>query len=493
VGTRKAHSTIHHLAFLALIAPFAAGCGGDEAPSAEAKSPLSWTDCGGGLECATFEVPVDHEKPGGPRFKLPIVRRPAGDPAHRIGSLLVNPGGPGGSGANWVRAAWVIVPQAIKDRFDLVGFDPRGEAGSTPKIVCDDKLDAYTTLDLTPDDAAEKQALVTQTDAFIAGCEAHSKDILPFVGTDSIVKDMDALRAALGDEKMTFLGMSYGTFLGTVYAETYPDKVRALVLDAAIDPKNAGEEFIRGQAIGFEAQLDDFLTDCAGDAACPFHSNGDPAKAYDALQASIEASPLPAPPGGTRKLGPGQFAYGVSSWLYRPQQWPRLAQALAQAAAGDGSGILALSDGYLERGASGEYGNGLAVYYGVTSIDNTYAADVGVYQAMMEALRIKAPRLGVYLPYTALPAARWHVPPWRKPGPVTAPGAPPILVVGATRDPATPYPWAQSLVAQLEGSVLLTREGNGHVSFLRDNVCIDQAIVDYLVDLKLPAAGTVCK
>lgn len=475
-------------AFIAVLG----GCGDDQTPTQQAPlAAITWKECGAGLECASFLVPKDHDVPSKEQFTIPLVRRPASNPATRIGSLLVNPGGPGGSGVAWVQGAWVALPIPLKERFDLVGFDPRGQASSTPGIDCADDLDSFVSLDLTPDDGTEKQAIVDQTDKLVAGCEARSKDILPYVGTNQIVRDMDMIREALGDEKLTYIGLSYGTFLGAMYAETFPDRVRALVLDGALDPSLTGEQFIEGQAIAFEAELEAFLDDCTADVNCAFHSGGDPRAAYDAILASIEAAPMPA--GGGRKLGPGEFSYAVSARLYRTSSWKSLAEALALASSGDGSKLLGFSDGYVGRNADGTYENSLDVYYGVTSIDTVFAKDPAVYEAMTTDLLVKAPRLGATLPYTAFPSSRWPTPPWRTPGPVSADGAPPILVVSATGDPATPHEWGVALAAQLSSGVLLTREGLGHVSFLKGVTCIDQAITDYLVDLKLPADGTICK
>ncbi|MDC3955738.1 alpha/beta hydrolase [Polyangium jinanense] len=481
-------------AFPFLVSPLFLGCGGDPDPPQAPPAPgISWEDCGGGFECATFSVPVDHDAPDGRTFSIPLVRRPAAVPSARIGSLLVNPGGPGASGVGWARAAQIALPQRLKDRFDLVGFDPRGQAGSTPAIDCVDDLAPLIGLDPTPDDDAERAALVAGADAFAAACKQRSGDLLPFVGTNNIARDMDLLREALGDDKLTYVGFSYGTFLGTIYAEAYPDRVRALVLDGTIDPTVSGDAFIKGQALGFEAELEAFLADCAAKPACAFHSGGDPWAAYDAVKAAVEASPLPAPPGGTRTLGPGELIYAVSQPLYNKHQWKYLAQALALAAAGDGSGLLEFADAYVARSADGTYDASFEVYYGVTSIDNTFPNDPQVYQNLTNELQAKAPRIGMYLPATALPSARWAFQPWRSNTPISADGAPPILVVGSTGDPATPYPWAVSLAAQLSSGVLLTREGPGHISFLRGNTCIDQAVTDYLVDRKLPPEGTTCK
>ncbi|EYF00134.1 alpha/beta hydrolase [Chondromyces apiculatus] len=468
-----------------LALPCAAGCS-DEA------LPGPWEDCYDVFECAHLEVPLDHEAPSGPTLTVSLLRRPADQPHLRRGSLVVNPGGPWGSGTSWVRGRADALPPTIRALYDVVGFDPRGSGESEPGVDCIDDIGAYAALDLTPDDAAEREAIVASTDALVAGCSARSGDLLPYMGTDQVARDLDQMREALGDEKLTFLGFSYGTFLGAVYADLFPDRVRALVLDAALDPTLSGEEYIRQQGLSFEAQLDDFLSDCADDASCPFHADGDSAGAYDAIRASVEAAPMPASD-GSRMLGPGEFAYGVASALYSPTAWRRLARALALAGEGDATGLLELSDGYLEREDSGAYGNGLEVYYAVTSVDGPFATEPSVYEDLVAEMAVTAPRLGVYFPYTAFPSARWPVSPWRSTGAIRAEGAPPILVVGTSRDPATPYAWSVALAEQLESGVLLTREGQGHAAFLKGNACIDGAITRYLVDGVVPEDGTVCR
>lgn len=468
-----------------------AGCSDDVQQNVPKESAIAWEDCGGGFECANFEVPYDHDAPDGRVFTLPLVRRPARIPEQRIGSMLLNPGGPGGSGVATVKASWIAMPQAIGERFDLVGFDPRGQAGSSPRIDCLDDLAPLIALDLTPNDAAELQIIEEETTAFIKGCEERSGDWLPYVGTDNTIRDMDLLREALGDEKLTYLGFSYGTFLGTMYANAFPDRVRALVLDAALDPSLDGVTFIEGQARGFEAELEAFLDDCGANMACPFYSGGDPRAAYDAIIASIEMAPMPAM-GTNRFVGPGEFSYAVSAPLYRPSQWKKLAEALVLASSGDASGLLSLSDGYVERAKDGTYGDSLEVYYGVLSVDAPFPKDVTAYEALTKKLEVDTPRLGAYFPFTAYPSGQWPVASWRVPGPIAAEGAAPILVVGSTHDPATPYPWGVSLAKQLGSGVHLTREGRGHCSFLRGNTCIDLAVTDYLVDLKVPADGTIC-
>lgn len=476
---------------LVVLLPLLTGCSDDVSQKPPVPA-IAWEDCGGGFECADFDVPYDHDAPDGHVFKLPLVRRPAKNPDERIGSLLVNPGGPGGSGVALVKAAWLIMPQSIGERFDLVGFDPRGQAGSTPGIDCIDDLSEFVGLDPTPSDAAQLKQIEDESAIFVAGCNERSGELLPFVGTDNIIRDMDLLRGALGDEKLTYLGFSYGTFLGTMYADRYPDRVRALVLDAALDPTLDGATFVEGQARGFEAELEAFLDDCAAKTTCAFYSGGDPRAAYDAIQTSIEALPMPAK-GTNRFVGPGEFSYAVSAPLYRPSSWKKLAEALAQAANGDAAGLLSLSDGYFDRKTDGTYGDSLEVYYGVLSVDAPFPKDVLVYDTLTKKLEMETPRLGAYFPFTAYASGQWPVSSWREPGPISASGSAPILVVGSTNDPATPYAWGVSLAKQLSSGVLLTRNGHGHVSFLRNNTCIDSAVTDYLVNLTVPAAGTVCQ
>lgn len=486
------------LGLLLAVAPL--GCVDiDETVSPAPLPPrVDFVDCedNAAFDCGTLEVPLDHAAPNGPKVQVPVVRVRALDPDHRIGSLLLNPGGPGGSGVQLAKLASFVIAPELRERFDLIGFDPRGEASSTPGVDCTDSLDPFIALDTTPDDAAEEKALLDVSQSLVDGCQSRSASLLPFVGTNSIVRDMDMLREALGDDKLTYLGFSYGTFLGAIYADTFPDRVRALVLDGALDPSLTNEQFIEGQALAFEQELLEMFAWCEQDMECPLGKDGDapvgPRAAYDALQAAVEEAPLPAGSGGDRTVGPGEFSYGVSAALYQPGRWPGLAAALAQAAKGDGSALLDLADGYTGRDGEGKYDDSLEVYYAVTSIDAVSSRDPAAIAALAAKVKEKAPRIGAYLPYSALPSALWPVAPWREAVPVKATGAPPILVVGGTRDPATPYAWSEALAKQLPGGALLTRDGDGHTSFLRGNACIDEAVVAYLVSGTVPDQGTVC-
>lgn len=486
----------------ALLPLFAAplGCGVDETVAPIPLPPkVDFAPCedNANLECGTLEVPLDYDAPEGPKMKVPVLRAAALDSEHRIGSLLLNPGGPGGSGVRLAKAASVFFPVELRSRFDLIGFDPRGEAGSAPAIDCTDDLDPFLALDMTPDDAAEEKALLDVSTAFVQGCSSKSADLLPHIGTNSIVRDIDRLREALGDEKLTYLGFSYGTFLGSMYAETFPDHVRALVLDGPVDPSLTNEQFIEGQAYAFETELSRFFDWCATSDDCLLGKAEDPSispsDVFDAVKASIEDKPLTSSLYPDRTLGPGEFAYAVSGSLYQPGGWPDLALALEDASNGDGTTLLDLADGYTGRAPDGAYDNTLEVYYAVTSIDSPSEHDPKALADLLIKVTEKAPRVGAYLPYTSLPSEIWPVPNWREAAPVNAEGAPPILVVGSTYDPATPYDWAKSLEKQLPGGVLLTREGDGHTSFGRGNACIDDAVIAYLLTGKLPSTGTLCK
>ena len=476
------------------------GCSGVEETVSPVTQPpkVAFAPCedNANIECGVLDVPVDHDAPDGPKMSVPVVRVPALDETKRIGSLFLNPGGPGGSGVSLAKGASIFFPVDLRERFDFIGFDPRGEANSTPSIDCVDSLDAFIALDTTPDDAAERKALTEVTSAFVAGCQSKSGDILAHIGTDSIVRDIDLLRQALGEEKLTYLGYSYGTFLGAIYADTFPDHVRALVLDGPVDPSLTNEQFIEGQSYAFEAELEQMLTWCEGSDDCVLGKDTDPPTSpsdlFDEVKATIEKTPVPSSLYVGRTAGPGEFAYAVSGALYQPGRWAELAQALSDAAKGDSTGLLDLSNAYTGRYPDGSYDNSLEVYYAVTSLDSPSSHDPSALVDLLTKVKKKAPRIGAYLPYTALPAEVWPLPNWREAVPVEAKGAPPILVVGSTRDPATPYEWAQSLTKQLPGAALLTREGDGHTSFGRGNDCIDKAVTDYLVSGALPDTGTIC-
>ena len=462
------------------------------APTLAPQPPISWNDCGGGFECGIVDVPRDYADPLGPTVRLALIRLPATDPAERIGSLVVNPGGPGESGVDFVRqGAATVFPAAIRARFDIVGFDPRGVGSSTP-IRCVDNLDHFIPTDSTADTSAELSDLLAGARTFATECGQRNADLLPHLGTIDVARDLDQIRAALGDRKLTYIGFSYGTLIGEDYASLFPTHIRAMTLDGVVDPALDEETFREDQAKSFESVLDAFLADCASRPSCAFYSAGKPAAAFDALMRRIDLHPVPTTRLGNREpVGPTQAWEAVTQALYATASWPVLAEALAMARSGDGSLMLLMGDPLRGRNPDGSYSNLIDAYYAVTCIDWAAPRDPAAYSAMAATFTRVAPRVGRLLAFNDVQCAYWPTPPVRTPAPVSAPGAPPIVLVGSTGDPATPYAWARDVARQMTSSVLVTRVGEGHTGYLV-STCVASAVDDYLIDLTVPRAGLTC-
>jgi pimeloyl-ACP methyl ester carboxylesterase len=452
-----------------------------------------WTDCDDGFECTRVLVPLDYDKPTGPQIGIATIRLRASDRERRIGSLVLNPGGPGGSGVSYARYARQVLSRSVRQRFDVVGFDPRGVGDSSPvRCLTGPRLDRWLAADPSPDSAKELATLVAANKVFARGCQQRSARLLPNVGTRDAARDIDILRAALGDKQLTYLGKSYGTVLGAVYAELFPANVRALVLDGAVDPSIGARELAREQAVGFERALAAFLRSCAKDTSCAFRGNGRLGERFDALMAEIESAPLPTSLGG-RTLGPGEATLGVVAPLYnRRSGWPALGLGLAEAERGDGTILLRLFDGYVERRSGGSYDNLMEANYAVNCIDRPVPKQPAELAADARVFAEQAPRFGAVLAYGALACAYWPVPPVDRPARVVARGAPPILVIGTTRDPATPMRWSESLAEQLESGVLLIHDGDGHTAYGNGVACVDDTADAYLISLKVPKDGRRC-
>lgn len=450
---------------------------------------VDWDGCEGELECATIDVPLDHDDPLGETITIAMARRVADDASRRIGTMLINPGGPGGSGIDLLQSAEFFFPDDVLERFDVVGFDPRGVGDSTA-IDCGDDFDAYFAIDPSPDDDAERQAIIEAAREYAADCSELSARLLPHVDTESAARDMDIIRAALGEEQLTYTGFSYGTYLGAQYADLFPRRVRAMVLDGGVDPTLTYDAASRTQAAGFERALQAFLDDCASNESCAFYSDGDPFAAYDELMREIDMAPLDA---NDRDVGPGEATLAVVAALYeREYGWPALALALDAARDGDGSILLELSDAYTRRRPDGSYGNLFEANAAVNCLDTPAPRDLQYYDELARSLAELAPRLGSAAGYLGVQCAFWPVPPANEPHAFTAPGAPPIVVIGTTGDPATPYAWSEALAGQLESGVLLTWEGEGHTA-LGKSECIGDAVSAYLIELRAPAAGVRCE
>nr|WTB32098.1 alpha/beta hydrolase [Streptomyces sp. NBC_00830] len=489
-----------------LISGCSSGSSTTSASSSEPSAPtellpyytqhLTWRDCGvSGFQCATMKAPLDYAKPGAGDIKLAVSRKKATGPGKRIGSLLVNPGGPGGSAIGYLQSyAAAGYPAPVRARYDMVAIDPRGVARSEPvECLTGPQMDAYTQVDQTPDDTAEVTQLSDSLQKFADGCKQRSGKILPHVSTVEAARDMDILRSLLGDEKLTYVGASYGTFLGATYAELFPARTGRLVLDGAMDPALPSIEMNRDQTAGFETAFLSFAADCVKKSDCPLGttSTADVATRLEQLFADLDAKPVPT--GETRKLGESLATMGVIAAMYDESTWPQLREAIAGAQAGDGSGLLALADSYYERQPNGTYANLMSANAAVNCLDSppAFAGPSAVTQAL-PSFEQASPVFGKTLAWTSLNCADWPVGATGTPHRIKAKGAPPIVVVGTTRDPATPYKWAQSLAGQLSSGRLLTYEGDGHTAYGRGSDCIDTAINTYLLDGTPPAAGKRC-
>ncbi len=436
-------------------------------------------------------MPVDYSQPGGPTLRIAVNRLPSSG-EHR-GSLVVNPGGPGVSGLRYARSAKTAVSPAVRQHYDVVGFDPRGVGASRP-IDClnDRQLDTFLAQDGTPDSPGEELALQRQGELMGAGCLRDDPTLTPRMGTRDVVRDLDVLRAVLGDARLTYLGKSYGTYLGALYAGMFPERVGRLVLDGPLDPSATNLDNARLQAIGFQRALNSFLDDCLRRSSCPF--SGTRAGAEAKLKAMLDRSDATPLRGlGSRRTTQALATYGVAIGLYDTGYWPFLRQAIGQALDGDGRSLLVLADLYNERGPGGRYANNSSeAIYAINCLDRPERSTFAEFRADAADVAKVSPIFGPFIVWSNLPCATWPAPAEGEPEPVAAKGAAPILVVGTTRDPATPYESAQALAGQLDTGRLLTYDGDGHTAYRQGSGCIDKVVDAYVLDGTVPPAGTRC-
>jgi pimeloyl-ACP methyl ester carboxylesterase len=454
---------------------------------------LRWEPCRGDFWCSTLTVPLDYEKPRGPTIDLALLKVPAGDPDRRLGSLVVNPGGPGAPGTDYAASAGLAFRPPLRERYDIIGFDPRGTGSSDPvDCLSDSQLDQYIASDPAPDTAAERQEYAGWVQAIGRGCPARSGALASHVSTVEAARDMDVLRAALGERRLDYFGASYGTKLGATYAELFPRRVGRFVLDGAVDLSIGTRQAGLEQAAGFETALRAYVTDCV--------ENEDPCFLGDSVEEGlatisdlldqIDQDPLPTSLG--RDLEVGNAFYGVVTPLYVRDYWYLLSQALQQAMDGDGTTLLRLSDLYSSRGDDGYTDNSAEAIYAINCLDDPWAIPPGQVPAQYADFERASPTFGRVFAWslTGCDGTRVRA---EEPFPeVDAQGAAPIVVVGTTRDPATPYLWAQHLAAQLDSGVLVTRDGDGHTGYNSGNECVDEAVEGYLLRGDVPRDGLRC-
>jgi pimeloyl-ACP methyl ester carboxylesterase len=482
---------------------------GTAAPAAGASlAPvtLSWAACGAtpeataaGVECAKAGLPMDYDQPDGEQVQIAVARVPATDPAQRIGSLFFNFGGPGGPAVDYLQGSGAGIFAALNQRFDIIAVDPRGVGQSTPAVDCqvDDETHGYspnpwpTPVDVDPD------ALVAQAQGYVDACLATNGSILEHLSTANVARDFDAIREALGEEKLNYLGFSYGTFLGATYASLFPDRYRAMVLDSALDPDQWINDPTSGstaQLASFENSLDRFLTACGKDqAACSGFGDGDPSAAYDRLLAKAAETPIAAPnyPQDPRPVTADDIRRTTTVLLYSKSFWGLLAAGLAQAEAGDASVVRALVDlvVFPQNDAAPDR------FFAISASEQKWPTDVDSYLQRGAEEWAAYPHFWGGFAYSEIAWGLWPVHDEDAfGGPfVASSDASPVLVVNSTNDPATPYDGAVALTQQLGNAVLLTMDGDGHGAYGGNSACIDSATDSYLVAGTLPAAGTVCQ
>ncbi|HKC18272.1 MAG TPA: alpha/beta hydrolase [Candidatus Dormibacteraeota bacterium] len=474
-------------------------CACNQGPPVSPTSPtpiattgsLVWYRCGGSFQCSSVTVPLDYSNPSRGTIDIAISRLPATNPSQRIGSLLINPGGPGASGVDYLRNRGLHQLLLLNRRFDLVSWDPRGVGRSSPvRCLTDKQRDANTLIDPVLDDPTEKQAYLQEAQALARACEQNSGSLLPYVDTASAARDMDIIRAALDESKVTYLGFSYGTFLGEVYAHLYPTHVRALVLDGVVDSTVPADQWLVQRAAGVERNLQAFYAYCRSRFGCLFGASGDPSGRLTAFLQRLETKPLPV---RNRKLTRGMALTAILSYVVFPNAWDALSSALNAADDGDGSALMLIYDAAVGRHSDGTYTRGESD--AATAIncldDRPIAGDLATYDDLGTQLSAASPIFGPAFQYSLAVCSVWPVKPKHLLD-LAVQGAPPILLVGADGDPLTPLSDAQAVSRRIPGSVVLTRIGVGHTSY-SESACVQTAVNQYLSNLTLPASGTACE
>ena len=454
---------------------------------------LKWQDCHQNYQCSNLLVPIDYADITRGAFSLALLRYQALDQERRIGSLVVNPGGPGSSGVEYAYNAENIVSPEILERFDIVGFDPRGAGSSAPiKCLSDAETDSSLAADPKPDDATELALLISDTRDFFAKCAKNTKNITHF-GTLDSARDMDILRSALGDSKLNFLGKSYGTYLGTLYAELFPEKVGRFVLDGAVDPNSSNHDAVIGQAVGFDLALNSFISDCLKRSDCTLTGDLTSARAQ-VIKLLADAAISPLKSKSRRVVTEGLVVIGIASAMYDSASgWPVLRDAFKEATLGSGDSFLTLADQYSGRQENGHYlSNENDALQVIDCLDRSDISPIAEIKSGAVEFATKAPVFGPYLAYSGIICRYFpnldsvsHIE-------IKKLNTAPVLIVGTTRDPATPYKWAESLAKIFQGSVLISLDGDGHTGHGRGSICVDSAVDHYLLTGVTPKSALFC-
>jgi len=469
---------------------------------------LTWGACANtdaaaaGWQCATYKAPLDYNHPGAGSTKIAVTRLPASDQAHRVGSVFINYGGPGGVAVARTQAIGSDLLGVVNDRFDLVAFDPRGVGESSPSIDCkvNQETEGLYSAPFTTPENLDINALVAKNKAFVKRCVELNKVILPHASTANVARDMDAIRALMGDKKLNYFGFSYGTFLGATYSSLFPDNYRAMVLDGPLDANhyiNKPEASLREQSAGFERALGRFFQACAQDkVTCPF-GGADPWAAYDALvaQANMLAIPADGFTDDPRPVNGDAILNGTILTLYSKGSWPLLARGLTAAAAGDATIMRFLADAAWGNNLDGTFDPGTDRYFTIGAIEQKYPHDIDHFLETGDNSWGMFEHFWFNSGYVELSYGLWPIHDNDAySGPFTASkSAPTVLEVATTYDPATPFRGAKRLATQLGNVRFLTMVGDGHTAYHRGSPdCIDTAIVAYIETLALPDKGTVC-
>ena len=471
---------------------------GQEVPAPDLSAfydqKVAWKNCGP-ADCATIEVPLDYSDPEGPTLELALARvRATGD---KIGSLFVNPGGPGGSAVGYAKSADYIVTSDIRDHFDIVGLEPRGVGRATGlNCLSDREIDEFGAADGTPDSVQEEQEVVDLSRLPGERCLEKESRLLPHVGTVDSARDLDVARHLVGDDTLSYLGKSYGTQLGATYAELFPDRVGRMVLDGVLPADLDQVTLTKGQADAFELMVRDFAAYCLDESGCPLDGSVDGAvRQLQEWFTSLDANPLPGRGGESRDLNEGLATYAVLLSLYFPgYDYPRLRDALSQAMdGGDPTRLFELLDARLSRGPDGHYvDNSNDAFYAISCLDHPFEGTVDDIKRLAEEWKSTAPTFGPALAWGLLVCKDWPVTAERI-GSTVAEGSNPILVVSTRTDPATPYQWGVQLAKELDNGHLVTYEGRGHTAYHEGSRCVDEAVDDYLLKGTVPAEDPDCR